>query len=188
MSYMLRDRPDGQVEIVLSRPVLIGIFPDPDVAARVCAWLQADEPELPADEAAVFARATADVAEAEGEDYSEFLSRHVDRFGPGRPVQLPAVVEDQRTPTVLAKVSVPRDLTEAQIDAAFSRIASGEKLARIAPDYGLSMGQLRGMWANHKRQLQKHLAEGGQQPCALCQKPFTPSVSNPDTCARCSHG
>ena len=78
------------------------------------------------------------------------------------------------------------DLTPEQTQQAFARIQLGDKIHDVAKDFGLTMGQLRGKWANSKRQLQKHLAEGGQQPCSLCAHPFTPSISNPDTCARCS--
>jgi len=95
------------------------------------------------------------------------------------------VPEKPRQPPILTPTAP--DLTDEQIATAFRRIAEGEKLVVVAPDFGLTMGQLRGMWANHKRQLQKHIAEGGQVPCALCTKLFTPSISHPDTCARCSH-
>ncbi|AWD21592.1 hypothetical protein [Fuscovulum blasticum] len=68
MTYMLRDRPDGQVEIVLSRPVLVGIFPERDVALRVCAFLQDEAVDWPEDQPAGFATAASDAAEAEAED------------------------------------------------------------------------------------------------------------------------
>lgn len=101
-------------------------------------------------------------------------------------VQLPAVV-DVPTRTALLPVVQPKDLTEAQIAEAYNRIALGEKIGVVAPDFGLSFGVLRAMWANHKRQLQKHLAEGGQEACIGCGKMFTPSITSPDKCARCSH-
>ena len=37
-----------------------------------------------------------------------------------------------------------------------------------------------------RAEARRAVAEGGQQPCSLCAHPFTPSISNPDTCARCS--
>jgi hypothetical protein len=49
------------------------------------------------------------------------------------------------------------------------------------------MGQLRGIWAAHKSWMQKHIQEGGKIACSLCTRPFMPSISHPDTCARCSH-
>lgn len=119
MSYVLRDRSDGQVEIIFSRPVLIGVFPERDMAERVRAFLKDDQPELPDDRPAHFREAKADAGEA-------------------------------------------------------------------ATDLGLSVFQLRGMWANHRRQMQTYMAGSGQQPCQQCQRPFTPSISNPETCARCS--
>lgn len=63
----------------------------------------------------------------------------------------------------------------------------GEPIASVAPDFGLSPAQLRGVWGHHCKVMQRHLAEGGQVACKLCTKPFTPSISHPETCARCSH-
>ena len=186
MTYMLRDRPDGQVEIVLSRPVLVGIFPERDVALRVCAFLQDEAIDWPEDQPAGFATAASDAAEAEAEDLDD-LAEVVAPAPRRRPLvrNLPAVVSERPLPPPFL-TPAPTNLTEDQKDAAFRRLSAGEKLATVAPEFGLSMGQLRGMWANQKRHLQKHLAEGGQQPCANCQRPFLPSISNPHTCARCS--
>lgn len=196
MTYMLRDRPDGQVEIILTRPVLVGIFPKRDVARRVCSFLQdeaidwsSEEPAGVADIALVEPDDLPDADESRLRDLVE-ASRNTPApppTSPPRPVRnLPAVVpEKPRQPPILTPKTP--DLTDGQIATAFRRIAGGEKLVVVAPDFGLTMGQLRGMWANHKRQLQKHIAEGGQVPCVLCTRPFTPSISHPDTCARCSH-
>jgi hypothetical protein len=187
MSYMLRDRPDGQVEIVLNNPILVGIFPERDTAQRVCAFLQADEPDLPVDEPANFAQAAADVRAVVEEVIAEsapevpkFVRRHTKAF-------LPALIEEPKTPTVRKTATPPQNLTPDQVEAAFKRIGDGEKIAEVAIDFGIGMGQLRGLWANSKRQAQKHLAEGGQIACVTCTKMFTPSISSPDKCARCSH-
>ena len=37
MTYTIRDRQDGMVEIVFSSPILIGIFPERDPAEKACA-------------------------------------------------------------------------------------------------------------------------------------------------------
>jgi len=187
MTFMLRDRPDGMVEIVISTPVLVGIFPDRDVATRVLAFLEADGPDVPELAVSGFATAAADVAEAEAEamEAAEVALAKSPRATP-RVANLPAVIERPRPPALL--VPEPTRLTEDEKTIAFDRIMMGEKIATVASDFGVSHAQLRGMWSQHKRRLQAHLAEGGQQPCALCSKPFTPSISHPDKCARCSHG
>lgn len=107
MSYMLRDRPDGQVEIVLNNPILVGIFPERDTAQRVCAFLQADEPDLPVDEPANFAQAAADVRAVVEEVIAEsapevpkFVRRHTKAF-------LPALIEEPKTPTVRKTATPP---------------------------------------------------------------------------------
>ncbi len=199
MTYMLRDRPDGQVEIVLSRPVVVGIFAERDVAQRFVAFLSQDEPDLseePSDAGDVEDLGETvieplDLAHEAGPKevtvYAARLAMTGSVSGKSRSkAQLPAVIEK---PTATAFLPAVRPaLTEAQLDEAFLRLSGGEKLAMVAAAFGVPMAQLRGYWASHCRQVQRHIAEGGQQPCQLCQRSFTPSVSNPDTCARCSHG
>jgi len=184
MTIMMRDRPDGQVEIVLCRPEVVGIMSDRDMAARFVAFLQADDPDLIEDEPSGFATAAADVAEVAALDLEDVAPpvRKPTRSA----VNLPAVVSDKPQPPVV--FAAPKELTEAEVAAAFDRLHLGEKLTAVAQDMGITMGRLRGMWASHLKGLQRHMAEGGQQPCTLCRRPFTPSISSPDTCARCSHG
>lgn len=190
MSYSVRDRQDGMVEVVFSAPILIGIFPERDTAEKVCAYMQTDdsESEIPLPEAAGFGRAKADVAEAEAADLEAIEAEAAAPVRKTRPRtrNLPALVKDKPQMPVQLKQVDAIELTAEQTQHAFARIQQGEKIHAVAKDFGLTMGQLRGKWANHKRHLQQHLAEGGQQPCSLCAHPFTPSISNPDTCARCS--
>lgn len=189
MTYMLRDRPDGQVEIVLTKPILVGIFPERDIAQRVCAFLQDEAIDWTVEQPAGFATAAADVSEMQAvdlEDLAAELAPEPTRARPSGVRNLPAVVPaTPLAPPVLTPA--PAKLTEAEIDAAFRRLTEGEKLTEVAATYGISMGQMRGMWAAHRKKLQAHLAEGGQVSCSLCARPFTPSISHPETCARCSH-
>lgn len=187
MSYMLRDRPDGQFEIVLSRPILVGIFPEKDTASRVMFFLQEDELDLVEAEPALFGRASEDVAEAiEAADIGP-----VEIIPFAKPVkapratafQLPAVIDK---PQAARQLVATTKLSDEARTAAFARLAAGEKLAVVAPDFFLPMNQLRGIWAAHLRTSQKHMAEGGKVACNMCKTPFTPSHSHPDTCARCS--
>ncbi|WP_226781856.1 hypothetical protein [Oceaniglobus trochenteri] len=73
------------------------------------------------------------------------------------------------------------------IQEAFRRIGNGEKIGVVADDLGFSMGVLRGKWAHHCRTVQAD-AGGAQDECVICAKPFTPSDSSPDKCARCARG
>lgn len=185
MSYMLRDRPDGQFEIVLSRPILVGIFPEKETASRVMFFLQEEETELVDDASASFGQALRDAAAAEADTQAALLDV-VDVPEASPPALLPVVVvKPKANPVAL----VPRVLlSDEQTEAAFARIIAGEKIGVVAPDFGLTMQQLRGLWANQCRKIQAHLAEGGQVPCKMCRTKFMPSLSHPDTCARCSRG
>lgn len=205
MSYALRDRPDGQVELVFLRPTLIGTFPDRDLARRVCVLLENDE-DLPEDILPDDGPSDLELEDAAGEQTLRALvttspdpvqptlsaGPPSTKASPKAPKKRQAstlpVPAEKRLPPVPIKTVEPAHLTEDQKDAAFARLGAGEKLAAVAADFDITMNQLRGMWANHKRQLQKYMAEGGQQPCQLCGRQFTPSPSHPDTCSRCSHG
>lgn len=194
MTYQLRDRPDGQVEIIIHRPVLVGVFPERATAERVCLLLQAEEPELPEDAPAGFATASSDVAEAQSTSIEALADELVEtRITTRSPAmrrrtksQLPAVIEEKPRPPAFYARRIPEGLTEVQIDAAFGRIAAGEEIAVLARELVLSQAQLRGMWSQYRRHMQAHIAQGGPQPCSMCATPFVPSISQPDTCARCS--
>lgn len=195
MTIMLRDLPDGQVEIVLHRPEVIGVMRDHEIAARFVAFLQEEDSEL---------KLTADATPVELDDDIDAieaaagLDDNVIRVA--RVVRTPPIahgayfVERSNVPGAVAFPKSPAlravervQLTDEQRDAAFGRIQAGETIASVAPDYGLTMGQLRGAWANHRRLVQQHIAASGQVACKICTKSFTPSISHPETCARCSH-
>ena len=192
MSYILRDRPDGQFEIVISRPIVVGVFPERDTAEKIHVFLQADDPDVACAETTSCGQASRDVREAEADDLFD-----LDAEG-GKPVvsvsDLPAVRKASKAPAVVDKPRMAVQINQASYwpmseedtRIALARIQQGEKVVDVAKDYPVSMGQLRGKWANYKRNLQRYMAEAGPQPCRLCAREFTPSVSNPDTCARCS--
>ena len=76
MGYEIRDRSDGMFEVVIARPVMVGIFPDRIRAESYRAWLSDHDPELPAEEPACFGQALKDVARLNAEiaDLREALS------------------------------------------------------------------------------------------------------------------
>ena len=188
MSYYLRDRSDGQVEIVLFRTVQVGLYPNWSAAEDARTYLKDDQPELPDDRPVNFREARSDAAEAAALDLSELVPdepKPVRKSVRGRSRNLPAVVSQPRAPAQAAP-AVSHELTDDQLQQAFSRIQNGESLREIALDYGVSTFQLSGLWERHRRRMQKYMASAGQQPCRHCQRLFTPSISNPETCARCS--
>lgn len=189
MGYEIRDRQDGMFELDFAKPILVGIFPERDGAERYCAFLGDQEPELLPDAPASFGQALRDVAEAE----VQFDAAPAEE-APAEPVRkqravprnLPTVLPEK--PQAAAQIQLVEDasLTQDEAMRAFARIQQGEKIADVARDFRVNMLHLRSRWTLHKRYLQKHLAEGGQEKCTLCARPFTPSISHPDTCARCS--
>ena len=183
MSYMLRHRPDGQFEIVLNKPILVGIFPDEGLASKVMFFLQEDDEEMVEDSTASFGQALRDTRAVEAELMAELQAIEVPKPAAPPLKLLPALISKLKAPAVLV---VSDRLTEDQIDAAFSRIDAGEALAKVAADFGLTMGQMRSLRGQQARKIQQHLADGGKVICQMCKEKFTPSLSHPDTCARCS--
>lgn len=188
MTITLRDRPDGQVELVVQKPIVVGVLADRDLAERFVAFLTLEDDAAEEDSVRI---AKGGVDEAAQELDLAQIAQEVAPV-PSKPrsrrnmrAQLPAVIDKPKAPALLPVVRPA--LTDAQLDEAFGLLGGGEKLSAVAIRFGVPMSQLRGYWAQHRKQVQRHLADGGQQPCSLCQKPFTPSISHPDTCARCSH-
>lgn len=175
MTFSMRDRPDGQVEILLCRPEVVGVMADRAMARKFLAFLHAEVLDQ------AFVQAKTNETEAEIADLPDHAAAAPRRV----PAVLPALIDERPRPPVF--VASTRRLSEAETEAAFDRLLAGEKLTEVASSFALTMGQLRGMWAAHRKKMQRHLAEGGQQPCSLCQRPFTPSISSPDKCARCAH-
>lgn len=180
MEYSMRDTPDGQVEIVFFPPTLVGTFPDREMARRVLTLLQGEGNDDPRKIAENVKPTKEEIAGAVGEPEQKPKASIFDQ----QPVQLPvpATKPSQRT----FKRTDLRELTEEQKDEAFRRLTDGEKMKDVVCDMDIDMPKLRGSWAAHKHHLQKHMAEGGKEHCKFCQKLFTPSISSPDTCARCS--
>lgn len=189
MTIALRDRPDGRVEILLMDPIILETVKNREMAKYISVMLGAEEVELPDCRPPSLVSAAADVAEAEAEARAEVeqeVLRRPRTIQPApRAARALAEDEDER-PMPPAFVKAPI-LPAEETAAAFARIQAGERIGAVAPDFGLTMAQLRAMWANNRRQLQKHIAESGKQPCTLCTRPFIPSVDHPDRCARCRH-
>lgn len=122
MTIMLRDRPDGQVEVILNRPEVIGVMRDHDLAAQFIAFLTERDPELELAGDAVplhpDAEALEDIAAvADAADGVAPKARTVKK------VQLPAVVALPSPPA--RRVPERLRLTEEQRDAAFQRLGGG---------------------------------------------------------------
>lgn len=197
--FTIQDRADGHFEIMVSRQTLVGVFADRDVAEKVMVFLADDEPvEVPV-APAVHSRVGPedlagpidDLASVEESTVSDRKRTHRDTRpkadgGIMSEFHAPTVVKHTPRPPVHCDLRLPK-LTDAQKEEAFSRIRNGEKVSKVAPDFGVSMGQLRGMWAKECRDIQKHVAEGGQKSCSTCSTMFMPSQSSPDHCARCRH-
>lgn len=111
----------------------------------------------------------------------------------------PAVEDDENAPKVEPAATLPAlaekprqavtmcaDLPAEVMAPAFERLERGERLQAVAADLGVPWPSLRGAYAGYKSRRQREIARGGMSTCSLCSKEFMPSVTSPDTCARCT--
>lgn len=178
MGYYMRDRPDGQVEIVLSNPILIGTFPDRAIARRVCELLQTDAIDWP--EETRSSSATPAAADISPEVSADHVAPRINIT-----VTDAADPVAQRMPAMVA-AAVDAGVAQTQPDweAMFARLEAGEPLTAVAVEYGVPMTSLRARWVARPRPGEG--SAGGQVNCSLCSRPFRPSLASPDKCARCS--
>ena len=182
----LRETAEGLIEIIETRPTVLGVFERRDVAEGFMAWYQAqsEEPPKPASRRAKAA------ARALPPPRSEAATpvappRRAEKAAPdgGIMSELPMVVSQPAPPA--RRPSNP-PLNDRERTEALDRLTAGETLMTVSKSMGLPWTQLRSVWATHKQRLQRYLAEGGSEECSVCARPFIPSVSQPQTCARCS--
>ncbi len=187
MSYYLRDRPDGQVEVLFLRPIMVGICDSWAEADQARVFLKDEYPDLPDLPPINFWEAKKDVAEAEVLDLSELVPDSAD---PVRVALLrltpPTVASVRPVPSPQLPAIRPPSLSQDDMHRAFARIQQGEEMRVVAGDLRISMFQLSSAWDSHRREMQVFMASAGRQPCLHCGRPFTPSISSPETCARCS--
>ena len=126
MTIMMRDRLDGQVEVVLMRPEVIGVMRDHDLAAQFIAFLTERDPELKLAGDAVPLHSEAETL-AETLEEIAAVADAADGVAPKarvvKKVQLPAVVALPSPPARRAPERLK--LTEEQRDAAFQRLGGG---------------------------------------------------------------
>ena len=94
---------------------------------------------------------------------------------------VPALVEKPRQ-----AVTMCADLPTEVMAPAFERLERGERLQAVAADLGVPWPSLRGAYAGYKSRRQREISRAGMSTCSLCSKEFMPSVTSPDTCARCT--
>lgn len=183
----LRETAEGLIEIIETRPTVLGVFERRDVAEGFLAWYraQSEEPAKPARR-----RAKATTPALPPRPRSEAAApvaapRPAEKLAPDEGImsELPMVVS-QPTPPARRPSNPP--LNDRERTEALDRLTAGETLMTVSNAMGLPWTQLRSVWASHKQRLQKHIAEGGSEECSVCARPFIPSLSQPRTCARCS--
>lgn len=190
MSYILRDRSDGPVEVLFFRPILVGLCDSWTEAEQLRVFLKDEHPELPDLPPVNFWEARKEEAEASALDLSDLATPAVApvRKSAARCVRnLPAPVSQPKA-AVRKAAPAPVELTDDQLRHALGRIQQGDSLREVAQDSGVSMFELSTAWDRHRREMQTFMASAGQQPCKHCGRRFTPSISHPETCARCNHG
>ena len=167
MEFALRDRDDGQIELVRYEPVVVGTFVDRDTANNIIRLLSQEEIQR---QSPLFTVSVEDNVAEPAPDPEPVVA------------VVPPPAPEVPAPGTAIVAAPPSDL-----DALFERIRNGEKIADIAEDVGMSMLSLRSKWANHRRYLKAVVNPDEKARCAMCDREFTVSAISPDRCARCAH-
>lgn len=215
MEFRIREPGNGVVEIVQFEPVVVGSFSDRDMAEKFMAFLMEDaiaaavpEPRKPASSIKP-ARAT----EAPISNVKPLEPEQPAKREPSKP-SVPKLV----TVEGAAAAQSDEEWAEAELNAAFARLARGEKLRDVADAFGKSWTKLRGKWAvlkssydpdpaqpepeveaqlpalprDFKTPIQKVTTAitelKDQNACNLCGRHFNITPDNIDTCQRCQNG
>lgn len=155
LTYMLRNRPDGQTELLQFDPRLIAVFPLKADAERVLASLEHHDT----------------LAQAERPAEPEMQPLALNAMSQPAPVEVTPPASGQLAP-------------EPDWERAMTRLAAGEKLRLVAEDMGIVWTVLRGRWA--QRSSAQPRSDDAMTNCMICDRPFRPSATSTDKCARCS--
>ncbi|MDO5648727.1 hypothetical protein [Paracoccus sp. (in: a-proteobacteria)] len=175
-------RPDGGVEVRQITETVIATFTDPAHAALFCAALTADyQPD-----ARFFDHAGGrpDTAHAPIPAPAPDAAQNKPDTPPNRQARRDEMEDDRPRQPPETTVQASDD----ELQWAFARIESGDKIQDIAAEKGWNWRSLRASWSRECQRRQKDVAASGTVNCTLCDREFTPSLSNPDTCARCAKG
>lgn len=179
MTYQINARDDGQYDLVVMRPTIVGTLASKRMAERFASWLETmDEEELEqlsafqADEPMPAPDAPALVAETDD--------------SPAEQAGLPVLETQQPDPRPSAPADAAPDRIPSTevLHAAFARIASGENLTTVADDIGMSMFKLRSRYARHRRDTPAQSDD--KVDCVTCGRPHKPSAAGDGLCARCA--
>lgn len=184
-SYSLRARADGQTEVLEHAASVIGVFARPEHARQFYDWMaglhvtinRAPEPEVATAEPPLPAETLPDDEPGPVVDASE-----------GVRAALAACAfegSDETTDTEpgvdpVGGVEAVRQAPEKAAGRAVARLRPIVPSGRVAP----AMHQAEGFVA--RQRAQAIFAQQGAATCRLCDREFLASLSEPETCARCS--
>lgn len=184
-SYSLRARADGQTEVLEHAASVIGVFARPEHARQFYDWMaglhvtinRAPEPELAAAEPPLPAETLPDDEHGPVVDASEGVRAALAACAPEA---LGETTYRERGPDPDSGVEAVRQAPEKAGGRAVARLRPIVPTGRVAP----AMHQADGFVA--RQSAQAIFAQQGPAICRLCNREFLPSLSAPETCARCS--
>lgn len=173
MEFRIAERPDGQFDVIKSEPVVLATCAEHEIARKVLDFFVGETME------------EMDTKPVVAKLVPSPVSKRASTPVPVEPVTLspadPIMAKPHKVmpaPDASAKPTIPElalrysddDWTAADLEAAFVRMAKGEKLREIADSYGKDWRQLRSKWAS----LRKHYPDDITEP-----KPRLPAVVAP---------
>lgn len=196
MNYRLEENGDGAFQVLEIKPVVVGTFPDREIAKKFMDFLidgELDRINTPVPDPI--------------------------RLELPAPRTVPKEPKPQQSQKLSfnARQALLDPWTEDELETAIERLKNGEKLAEVSAEYGKSLNALRANWAVfRKREQQAAQAEAksadarpglsenkaaikantsansGEQDgfatCSLCEREFRQTPESLEHCARCRDG
>ena len=211
MEYRIRKNVEGTFEVIQFEPVVVGTFQNRGMAEKVVVLLHKDITEASAPESC-------------SPEPPATLTPVVQALSPNvEPLKFKSPTKRRPNPTLpkpptlgdVAAMQSDTEWTEVDLNAAFARLASGEKLRAVADSFGKDWLKLRSKWAKLKRSYcldqpkpapkpQLPVLRGDAQTplakvttaiedvknratCTLCGRSFNITPDAIDICGRCQN-
>lgn len=189
--YSLKEKDDGSVDLLETRPVVVGTFLSRELADRVIAFLQ--YPPMNIDTAVKLLAMKNDPEKMNTirENVDKSIERAITSFdeivaAPDAAAVAKVVIHNDQPP-----IPAPANAAPAPEDwaGAFQAVKNGANMDEVAATLGVSFTHLRARYAAWRRGQKAARGDDiAKESCRMCGKQFAASADSDGLCSRCRHG
>jgi hypothetical protein len=190
--YSLKEKDDGSVDLLETRPVVVGTFLSRELADRVIAFLHSPPTVRHAATSIMQAKGKdAEQLEAATESVAKAIECAITSFdeiiaAPDAGAVAKVVTQNDQQP-----IPAPANAAPAPEDwaGAFQAVKNGANMDEVAATLGVSFTQLRARYAAWRRGQKAARGDDiAKESCRMCGKQFAASADSDGLCSRCRHG